>query len=169
MQNHLKEILTALADARVNFVVAGGVAVLLHGVERVTMDLDLALQLSRENLTAFQEAIGKLGLKPRVPVSPESLADPVTVQRFVEEKGALVFTFLDHDKPIRQLDIFLTKGLSFERLLGDAIEIELDGRPIKVASLERMLEIKKGIPAPRDKDLMDIRELERIKQRKGAG
>ncbi len=53
MKNHLTEILLALADARVDFVVAGGVAAVLHGVERVTMDLDLAVDLRPENVQAF--------------------------------------------------------------------------------------------------------------------
>lgn len=33
-------LLAALAEAGVEFVVCGGVAVVLHGVERVTMDLE---------------------------------------------------------------------------------------------------------------------------------
>jgi intracellular sulfur oxidation DsrE/DsrF family protein len=39
MNNHLKDILTALAKKGVRFVVCGGVAVALHGVERMTLDL----------------------------------------------------------------------------------------------------------------------------------
>jgi len=36
-----KEFLTVLSRERVKFIVCGGVAAVLHGVERVTMDLDL--------------------------------------------------------------------------------------------------------------------------------
>ena len=169
MQNHLKEILLALAKAKVEFVVAGGVAVVLHGVERLTLDLDLALKMTKENLEQFLQTIHKLGLQPRIPVNPESLTDPEAVQRIVREKGALVFSFVDLNQPIRQLDVFLTKELSYDELAQDAFAIELDGKRIKIASLEKMLEIKKGIGSPREKDLMDIRELERLKQQKNVG
>lgn len=43
MENYLKEMLVTLTDAGVEFVVGGGVACVLHGVERVTLDLDIAV------------------------------------------------------------------------------------------------------------------------------
>jgi hypothetical protein len=39
MSNHINEILFALTDAEVEFIVGGGVAAVLHGVERVTLDI----------------------------------------------------------------------------------------------------------------------------------
>ena len=41
MANRLKNTLLALTTAEVNYVLAGGVAAVLHGVERVTLDLVL--------------------------------------------------------------------------------------------------------------------------------
>ena len=41
MSNHINEILFALADEGVEFILGGGVAAVLHGVERVTLDIDL--------------------------------------------------------------------------------------------------------------------------------
>ncbi|HEY8241636.1 MAG TPA: hypothetical protein VIH35_09325, partial [Kiritimatiellia bacterium] len=90
MQNHLKEILFTLKDDGVEFIIGGGVAAVLHGVERVTMDLDIAIDLSPDNIERFKRAAGRLGLKPRVPVAIEKLADPATVNQMVQEKGALV-------------------------------------------------------------------------------
>ncbi len=46
MQNHLNEILMVLSEKNVEFVVAGGVAVVLHEVERLTLDLDLAVKMT---------------------------------------------------------------------------------------------------------------------------
>lgn len=40
MQNHLKDILKELTERGVQFVICGGVALVLHGVERMTLDLD---------------------------------------------------------------------------------------------------------------------------------
>jgi len=50
MENNLKEMLVTLADADMEFVVGGGVACVLHGVEPVTLDLDVAVQLNAPNL-----------------------------------------------------------------------------------------------------------------------
>lgn len=50
MKNHIKEILFALCDGGVEYVVGGGVAAVLHGVERVTMDIDVAVNLTGANL-----------------------------------------------------------------------------------------------------------------------
>ena len=69
MENYLKEMLVTLADAGVEFVVGGGVACVLHGVERVTLDLDIAVQMNSPNLDRLIGAVERLNLQPRVPVS----------------------------------------------------------------------------------------------------
>lgn len=43
-------LLRALADAGVAFAVAGGFAVVLHGVPRMTFDLDIVVDLAADNL-----------------------------------------------------------------------------------------------------------------------
>jgi hypothetical protein len=60
MENYLKEMLVTLADAGVEFVVRGGVACVLHGVERVTLDLDVAVQMNSSNLDRLICALEQL-------------------------------------------------------------------------------------------------------------
>ncbi len=57
MQNHLKDILQELTERGVLFVVCGGVAVVLHGVERMTLDLDIVVDMTRENLQRLIDAM----------------------------------------------------------------------------------------------------------------
>ena len=64
VESYLEEILRCLTSRGVRFVVAGVVAVVLHGVERTTMDIDIALDLTAENIGRFREAMDELGLKP---------------------------------------------------------------------------------------------------------
>jgi hypothetical protein len=40
-----EEILSTLVDSAVDFIIAGGVVCLLHGVERVALDVDIAVAL----------------------------------------------------------------------------------------------------------------------------
>jgi hypothetical protein len=111
MENYLKEMLVTLADGDVEFVVGGGVACVLHGVERVTLDLDVAVQMNSPNLDRLICAVEKLNLQPRVPVSLADIGDPDFVRSMVKEKEALVFSLADFNNPLRHLDIFLSPTL----------------------------------------------------------
>ena len=71
--DHLFEILLALNRLKVKFVVCGGVAAVLLGVERMTVDLDIAIDFKPENVKKFIVAMKQLGLTPRAPVQPEVL------------------------------------------------------------------------------------------------
>ena len=46
----LIEIIEALNRAKVDYIIAGGVALVLHGVERMTMDLNTAVSLEKDNV-----------------------------------------------------------------------------------------------------------------------
>lgn len=153
---HLREIIVDLADAGVDFVIGGGVACVLHGVERFTLDLDVSVNLTDANLGQFIAIMKKQGLVPRVPVPPESLLDSDFRKTIVEEKNALVFTFIDLDDPRKHVDMFLTDELSFEEMSKECDEVELDGRRIKIAGISKLLELKESIDPPRDKDQIDI-------------
>ena len=120
------------------------------------MDVDLAVLMQSGNLGAFLTVMQQLGLKPRVPIPPDSLMQPETIRMLVEEKHALVFTFLDPDRPVRQVDLFLRPDLSYESLLPDVEWVELDKVRVRVVSKRRLLAIKLGIQPPRLKDAMDI-------------
>jgi hypothetical protein len=161
MRGPYSEILTALAKANVDFIVGGGVACVLHGVERVTMDVDVAVLMAPANLGRFLDVMRQLGLKPRVPIPPESLLDPETIRIMIEEKHALVFSFLDPDRPLRHVDLFLRSDLSYESLLPDSEWVDLGGARIRIIGRRRLLEIKLGIQPPRAKDAFDIEFLRR--------
>lgn len=165
MSNHINEILFALTDAEVEFVIGGGVAAVLHGVERVTLDIDLALDMDPSNVEKFLRVINELGLQPRVPVPARDLMSREAVQRMIAEKGALVFSFVDFDRPLRHVDIFLQDNLSFGQLNRDAREVVIENRKIKIIGIDKLLEIKRAISPLRDKDLIDIKELERLQRR----
>ncbi|MBD3420547.1 MAG: hypothetical protein GF398_10555 [Chitinivibrionales bacterium] len=40
---------------------------MLHGVERMTPDLDLSIDMTKSNVNKFLEIMEELGLSPRVP------------------------------------------------------------------------------------------------------
>ena len=163
--NYINEILFALTDAKVEFVVGGGVAAVLHGVERVTLDIDLALNMDPANVEEFLQVMHKLGLQPRVPVPARDLMSREAVRRMIAEKGAMVFSFVDFDRPLRHVDIFLQGNLSFEELSRGARKVVIEDRAIKIMGIDKLLETKRAITPLRDKDLIDIKELEKLQGR----
>jgi hypothetical protein len=162
MKNYLKEMLVTLTGAGVEFVVGGGVACVLHGVERVTLDLDVAVQMNAPNLDRLIRAVEKLNLQPRVPISLADIGDPDFVRSMVTEKGALVFSLVDFNDPLRHLDIFLSPALSFERLTKGANWFDIGGAKVRVASKELLIQIKNEIVPLRPKDVLDVQELSRL-------
>ncbi|MFW6254637.1 MAG: nucleotidyl transferase AbiEii/AbiGii toxin family protein [Chitinivibrionales bacterium] len=157
--NHLLEILAALNKADVKYVVCGGVAVVLHGVERMTLDLDLSVDMQRENMQRFLDVMKALHLHPRVPLPPEVLLDSEKVQAMIEEKNALVFTFVDSDNPYRQVDVFLTEEHSYDLLAEDAHQVSIGEDIINVVSRERLIAMKQKIKPLRLKDRFDLEHL----------
>ena len=170
-ESHLVEILCTLSDHHVDFVVAGGVAMVLHGVERTTLDLDVAVSLEPENLRRFLEAIACLRLVPRAPVPAEIILDQARIADLIREKNALVFTFWSPEEPYRQIDLFLTRENSFDDLVADAYMLEVRARVIRVASRRKLIEMKSRVRPVREKDISDIRALTELetKERQNEG
>lgn len=97
-----------------------------------------------------------LKLKPRVPIAPSALLDPAFIRMMIEEKHALVFSFLDPDRPIRHVNMFLKADLAYESLLPDSDQINVEGMAVRIINRERLLAIKLAITPPRAKDALDI-------------
>ncbi len=160
--DHLRTMLLVLLDREVPFIVCGGVAVVLQGGERLTVDLDIAADLSPAHAHRLIAAMAELGLVPRAPVPADVLADEDSVRRIVREKGALVFTFLDPDHPYRQIDVFLTPEHSYASLLPDTELISFEGRHLRVLSRRKLLALKESIRPLREKDIADIAMLRKL-------
>ena len=77
------DLLRCLHEHRVRYLLVGGLAMNLHGVPRMTMDVDIVLALDDANLDAFFACARQLGLKPQAPVPLEALKDagqPITLE-----------------------------------------------------------------------------------------
>lgn len=120
------------------------------------MDVDVSVQMQAANLTKFLSVVEKIGLKARVPIPPSSLLDPETVRMMVQEKHALVFSFIDPDRPFRHVDLFIRDDLSYASLIDDIEWKEIHGSRIRVIGRRRLLAIKEAIKPPLTKDMIDI-------------
>ena len=156
------ELLSTLVKQSVDFVLVGGLAVQLHGYMRMTYDIDLVLAMNNDNLTRFIDAANKLGLAPVIPVSIESLKNSCLIDQWHREKGMLAFALREPGVTGSVIDVLVKPDVSYELLVAGAIDGELFGRQVKVASIDHLLEMKRI--ANRPKDQLDIIALEKIKR-----
>lgn len=155
----LTDVLKALSSGGVDFVICGGVACILHGVSRVTADLDIAVRMDRKNLERLIDVARELGLKPRIPEPMESLLDERRREEWIETKHAQVFTMVARDNPF-QLDVFLRYPVRFDDLKSRSEIMRGDNITLRVSSKEDLIAAKRA--AGRELDFRDVADLERL-------
>jgi len=157
MSGRVEWVLTALEREGVRYLIVGGVAVVLHGHLRTTLDLDLVLQLDRSNLERALRAFSDLGLQPQVPVSLESFADPTNRETWLREKNMTVFSLWHPDHPGFAVDLFVREPFDFDAVYRRALRVPLQGVQATVVSREDLLEMKRA--TGRAQDLQDVEAL----------
>lgn len=165
MAFNVHEIFKALADADADYVVVGGLAVIMHGHLRATRDLDLIIGLQPDNCTRAMDALSSIGLRPRLPVSLADFADPEKREDWASNRNMLVFQLWDPENPERSVDLFVREPLDFRTMLSDAVTKDLDGVPIRVASIAHLIALKRLAGRPLDMD--DIEALQEIADEQG--
>lgn len=156
-----ESIFAALDGAAVRFVVVGGVAVVMHGHPRLTVDLDLVIDFATDAPNRAITALTGLGLEPRLPVDPQLFADATTRRGWVEERGLRVFTMIDPSTSLVEVDLFAEEPLPFDDLYRDAARIDVGGQLVRVASIDHLISMKRV--AGRSQDLADIEALEGLR------
>lgn len=158
------DLLKMLAEAKVEFVLVGGLAVALHGYQRVTMDVDVVVAMDEENLQRLMSAAKSAGLRPTIPVPLESLAQPELIEQWHREKGMLAFSLRGAETMATVLDVLVRPVVPFADLRRDAAMIEVGTVHIPIASVDHLIEMKTG--TGRGKDAVDIEELQKLRVRK---
>jgi len=151
-----KALLSNLQTEDVSFVIIGGVAATLHGVARVTFDLDVVYDRSSENLERIVRALAPL--QPYLRGAPPGLPfkfDSETLRR------GLNFTLTTSEGPIDLLGELTGVG-SFSEVLASSVTAQLFGAEYRFLNLEALIASKRA--AGRPKDFEAIAELETIKQ-----
>ena len=162
MQSGFLEILKALHDSHVEFVIVGGVAAALHGGSRVTFDLDLVPNLAPASWQAAVDLLYSLGARPRIPEPVERIRDVEHVRRWRREKGMLALNFRTPDGST-EVDLLVGESDAFDALRQRAITVNVGRRTFFVASIDDLISMKQRAGRPRD--LLDIAELRSIRER----
>jgi hypothetical protein len=159
-------ILARLNEAGGRYVVVGGLAVVLHGHARLTVDLDLVVDLAPEAARRSIAVLLDLGLRPLAPVDAFDFADASKRQSWIDEKGMRVFSLYDPLQPLRTVDLFVESPIDFEELWRAAEIVPLRSTEIRVASLPHLIRLKELAGRSQDRD--DIARLQEILRQRGG-
>ena len=161
MLGDIERVLAALNAAGVQYLVVGGVAVVLHGHLRTTADLDLVIRLERDNVLRAMRALTALGYRPRAPVPAEAFADQEVRETWVREKGLSVFSLWSSLAPTLEVDLFATEPFDFGEVHARALQVPLETTVAWVVALPDLIALKRQVRRPRDlEDIEALRALE---------
>jgi predicted nucleotidyltransferase len=148
-------ILDALAHEGVEYLVIGGVAVGFHGYVRATKDVDVVPSPDPSNLERLAQVLKALEaeIEGAEEFEDEGLPDPLDPEALALGGNWVLRTRLGRFDVMQWIG---EVGL-WERLSPGAIEVSLDGLPIRVVSYEDLVALKEE--AGRPEDLADLRRL----------
>jgi len=152
-----RALLRRLTEGGVDYVVIGGVALIAQGYVRTTRDLDIAFAGEAANLEALGRVLTDLGARLRgiddkIPFTP----DARTLAGIQLLTLATSLGWLDVHRVVPGVH-------RYDDLRRRAASVTLDGLPVRVASIDDLLAMKRA--AGRDIDQSDIAALETIKRR----
>ncbi len=156
-----ERLLTTLVEHRVDFVVIGAVALVLHGSSRVTRDLDICYSREPSNLQRLAAA-----LKPFSPTlrgAPSGLPFTLDVPAL---KSGLNFPLTS---PAGDIDLFgEVTGLGAYAVVERLSEwMTVYERNVRVLNLDGLERGKKA--TGRLKDLLDLAEIAEIRKQSASG
>ncbi|MEM8963651.1 MAG: DUF6036 family nucleotidyltransferase, partial [Acidobacteriota bacterium] len=161
LRGEIEQVLTALNQAEVLYLVVGGLAVVLHGHLRTTMDLDLVVRLQEENLGRALDALQDLGYASVLPVPLSQLADPAIRDMWIREKNMIAFSLWNPGQPLFKLDILVSEPFDFASTYQRSVQVTLGATKARVVSLDDLIDLKRQSGRPQD--LADIDALETIR------
>jgi hypothetical protein len=152
------KLLIRLIDAKVDFVLVGGLAAATHGCTLVTQDIDLCIDLDLSNLERLQQALSELHPVHRM------TAQRVPFRHSPSELGELKNFYLHTDWG--QLDCLgAIKGIGdFKAAVVNSEFVPLENRSFRILTLPALVQAKSALDRPRDAEV--VRQLRMIMDHK---
>jgi hypothetical protein len=142
-----RDILHALSEEKVRFILVGAYALAAHGYPRATMDIDIWVMPSPENADAVLRALSRFGA-PLHNLTREDLLEDGTI-------------FQIGVAP-RRIDIITTaSGLQFDPAYRNSISVIIEGIEVRIPSIDDLIRNKRA--TGRTRDLADAEVLESLK------
>ena len=156
-----ESLFSALNKGKVRYLVVGGIAVNLYGIERATADIDLVVDLEENNLQKFIKVMKEHNYKPKIPVKLDDFTEKEKRENWIKEKGMMVFSLFDPQNPFFLLDVFITEPFDFDEVFEARKEMKSGNVKIPVISIGHLVEMKEKTGRPQD--VSDVFYLKKIK------
>lgn len=157
MVTDFRALIEALCDAEVEFVVIGGVALVVQGAPRTTADLDICYSRVAGNVDRLANSLAAFA--PRLRGAPEGLPFRLDARTI---RTGLNFTLSTNRGDIDLLGEVTGVG-GYAEVARDANALTLYGREVHVMSLDTLERAKRA--AGRLKDLTDLAHIAEIRRR----
>jgi len=142
-----RDMLHALSDEEVRFLLVGAYALAAHGYPRATMDMDIWVMPSPENAEAVLRALTRFGAPVHNLTKQDLQTDGTIFQIGVAP---------------RRIDIMTAaSGLEFEDAFKGSISVDIEGIQIRIPSIDDLIRNKRA--SGRTKDLADAEALEGLR------
>jgi len=139
-----REFIELLNAEKVDYLIVGASAMALHGIARLTGDIDFLIRPDHETAEKVVQVLKKFGFAS-LGVEPEHFLKPDS--------------FVQLGYVPRRIDIMNTiSGVSFEEAWESKVSVKMEDLPVYV--LDRPLLIRNKRAVGRPKDLLDLQILE---------
>lgn len=154
----LLRVCQTLTDAGVDYAIAGGYAVALHGAIRGTMDVDLVIRLKRADFEKAEKALKDMGLMPRLPVGATEVFN--YREEYIRHRNLIAWSFWSPSNPADVVDILVTEDLTQCKV----VKLPVAGQMLKVLSVADLIRMK--TKAGRPQDIEDVAALKKLGRKK---
>ena len=133
------------------YILVGGIAVIAHGHNRTTGDVDIWVANDPENIDKLTKALRMLNYDDQ----------DINAAMQAYSTGGKLTIYLDPDSeiPIELMPLYSTK-ISFQSAWEDRQRFPFEGVELSIVDLDTLLDMK--IRAARPKDLSDVKALKEI-------
>lgn len=153
---NLLPLTKALQKYQVPYALIGGYAVVLHGVVRTTVDIDLLTKMTLINFINLEKALHSLGLVSRIPVTAQEIFHFRT--EYIEKRNLIAWSFVNPKNPMEVVDIIITHDLNEFEVVRKTVQ----GEKISIVSIDGLIALKQESARPQD--LEDIKHLRYIQK-----
>lgn len=149
--------LTLLNQSGVPYVVVGGFAVVMHGVNRFTPDLNIIISFEESGVESLFQTFESHDLVCLDATVRQQFRSSIERTRLLPDQNRRFLSFYDQQAPPFQVDFFTEHPYPFDELFAAREQIELEGETLSLCSLPYLIQLKQL--AARGQDLADIDQL----------
>ena len=142
----LVDILYALSDHEVEYIVVGGIAAILRGVPMHSNDVDVVYARDETNIARVMSVLAEIDAVVR----NDSRRLRIDASQLRSEGHKLRVSKLGVVDLLGALD----PGTGYEELFADSTLIDVNGRAVRVVTLERLIAIKRALGRPKDRAML---------------